>query len=292
MIKKETVFLLRAFGDFVIALNMVKSSKKISTVEFIASRHLEALYHAIPAAFLPADVKISFHDFTISKNIFRCFTNRYFFDTNTVKELFSLRTCVQEIKRRNGEKKPLNLYLEQKRRRLWPTFFAGYPFKYIVDRGNVYQSYALFFQSSFTDQENFIFDTRKRGLHILVVPNARIKSREIPPEIVEKINTTYQPVAALVRTAFFTSAPDDYPGTKVLYHDFKELVTLIEDADLVIGSDSMPIHLCQLLKKPHYILHPAKVKDQFFTPYALKHRCHFSFEEIATRQSFLPNDKS
>ncbi len=283
----DTLFLLRAYGDFIIALYAAKDGKRRSNIKFIASKHLEPLYNAIPAAFLPADLQISFYDFNIRKNIFRCFTNRYFLGIDTIKELFSLRICIKQI--RNGRKESMGLYLEQKKRRLWPMLFAGCSFKYSVDKGNVYRSYAFFFESSAIDQQLFTMDIQKSNLKILVVPNARIKAREIQLGMVEKIRATYQPKGAVIRSAFFRSYPSDFPGDKVLYHDFKELVALILDADLVIGADSMPVHLCQLLKKPHYILHPAEVKDSFFTPFALRHHCHFSFEELDTRQSFLPD---
>lgn len=286
----DVLFLLRSYGDFIIALQTVKDSKRISKVEFIASKHLESLYNAIPAAFLPADLQISFYDFNSSKNIFRCFTNRYFLGIDTIKELLSLRTCLQQI--RNGQEEPINLYLEQKKRRLLPMFLTGCSFKYVIDKDNVYRSYAAFFQSPVPDQDFFALDTPKNNLKILVIVSARVKEREIQPGIIEKISATYQPEGGVVKSAFFRSYPSDFPGHKVLYHDFKELVALILDADLVIGPDSMPVHLCQLFQKPHYILHPAKVKNSFFTPFALQHHCHFSFEELATRQSFLPDSKS
>jgi len=72
------------------------------------------------------------------------------------------------------------------------------------------------------------------------------------------------------------------------YRNFTELVALIRSADLVIGGDSMPIHVAQLFRKPHYILYPSYVKDQFFTLFALQHQTYFSFEDLYARSSFFP----
>jgi hypothetical protein len=43
---------------------------------------------------------------------------------------------------------------------------------------------------------------------------------------------------------------------------------LIIDAELILGADSLPIHLAYLLKKPHYILYPNGYPQLFMTPYA------------------------
>ena len=57
-------------------------------------------------------------------------------------------------------------------------------------------------------------------------------------------------------------------SNKVVYANFKTLIQLIQDAELILGADSLPIHLAYLLNKPHYILYPNGYPQLFMTPYA------------------------
>jgi ADP-heptose:LPS heptosyltransferase len=57
-------------------------------------------------------------------------------------------------------------------------------------------------------------------------------------------------------------------SNKVVYANFKTLIQLIMNAELILGADSLPIHLAYLLKKPHYILYPNGYPQLFMTPYA------------------------
>ena len=55
---------------------------------------------------------------------------------------------------------------------------------------------------------------------------------------------------------------------QVVYSNFKTLLQYIQEAELILGADSLPIHLAYLLKKPHYILYPNGYPQLFITPYA------------------------
>ena len=75
--------------------------------------------------------------------------------------------------------------------------------------------------------------------------------------------------------AYFKEAPisttsnNSSSKTKqVLYSNFKTLIQYIQEAELILGADSLPIHLAYLLKKPHYILYPNGYPQLFMTPYA------------------------
>ena len=64
------------------------------------------------------------------------------------------------------------------------------------------------------------------------------------------------------------------------YSNFEQLLALINEADFIFGSDSLPIHLCHVLKKPHFILYPCNGSDNFFTPYALQNKYYLNFKEV------------
>ena len=66
----------------------------------------------------------------------------------------------------------------------------------------------------------------------------------------------------------------------VSYANFEELLALINDADFIFGSDSLPIHLCNAIQKPHYILYPNNGSTVFFTPFSMANKCYANFDKF------------
>ena len=278
----NSLFLLRAFGDFLIALTMASRNRLPSRVTLIASEHLEPLYEALPVT-LPPNIDLQFHDFRIRNHIFSCFTDRFILHPHTVTELLALRRYV----RRNpvsGDR-----YMENRRRLFLPALFTGCPFRYVVGAQHVYSAYADFFSVDKSELEDIPFMPRQQGMRVLVIPSARQSKREISEDIIRKIAADYGR-GNEVTIAWFREKKDSPAGNAVVYNDFSGLAQLVADAGLVIGSDSMPVHMAQFFGRPHYILHPESVQDRFFTPFSLKHQTHFTFEAIANRKSFLPDE--
>lgn len=273
-----TLFLLRAYGDFVIAVNMVSRSLFREKIILVASKHLEPLYRVLESV-LPAPVQIRFVDFKMDKQLMRCFTNKYLFHPHTLTELSALRQYLR------AEKITGTAYLEQQKRMYFPRFFCNHSFRSIVSHGPVYQSYADFFSVALDTLEAIPFDKKKHHSNILIVPDSRQAIKVIDKEIIQKIQDHY--TSSTVTIAFFRKAWDNVTGNIVVYHDFNELIQLIQATDLLIGGDSLPVHLAQLLNTPHFILYPGSKKQHFFTPFALKNRCFFTFEAIRNHSSFL-----
>jgi ADP-heptose:LPS heptosyltransferase len=80
----------------------------------------------------------------------------------------------------------------------------------------------------------------------------------------------------IVQVAYFKSATNKH---SVSYNNFDELLKMIQDADFIIGADSLPIHLANLLNKPHFILYPKGFTQLFITPFALANQSFGTFEE-------------
>lgn len=113
-----TLFLLRAYGDFVIAVNMVSRSLFRENMMLVASKHLEPLYEVLEPL-LPFPVKIRFVDFKIDKQLMRCFTNKYLFHPHTLTELSALRHYIRAEKIRG------TAYLEQQKELVFHVFFVA-----------------------------------------------------------------------------------------------------------------------------------------------------------------------
>lgn len=279
----RTVFLLRAFGDFLIAIHFASKSKVQSPVTLIASKHLEPLYIAL-APELPGNIHISFHDFKIHGQMMGCFTNKFLFHPRTCIELLALRRFLHK-RMPEGP-----VYLEQKKRAFLPRLFCGYPFRSVVAHGSVYKAYADFFSVSLQQMEDIAFETPKAARKILIIPDARQPKRMISEQIIQLMRDAYAIDHAEIIVARFKNEATSAKEDVIVYHDFKQLVSLIRNADLLIGSDSMPIHLAQFLGKPHYILYPRSVNPSFFTPFALRYKTYFTFEDILSGKSFLRDE--
>lgn len=280
----KRIFLLRAFGDFIIAVYTASKNRLNDPVALIASKHLEPLYKAIGLP-LPSNIDLQFHDFRIRNNIFSCFTNKFIISLNTVREIRALRSYILANPFQANQS-----YMEKRNRLFVTRFFTGCPFQCIVSDQNVYEAYADFFCVPFNELEGGSLKIDEEGMRILVIPDARQGKRDISDTIIKKIVKTYSPGKNVITTAFFKERKKYFTDRMEVYQNFSGLIDLVRNADLVIGADSMPVHIAQMLSKPHFILHPAGIKDQFFTPFSRKHKTHFTFEDIASRKSFLPNE--
>ena len=61
------------------------------------------------------------------------------------------------------------------------------------------------------------------------------------------------------------------------YKNFNELIKLILQSDVVIGADSLPIHIAALLNKPHYIMYAEGLTQNFMTPFAFNQKSFGTF---------------
>ena len=274
MEKPIQLLLLRAYGDFLIALHLATKNQLKLSIRLIASAHLEPLFKALPIA-LPSNCSIEFHNFHIHNNLFGYFTDRYLFSLGSFIELLALKKFIKF----NQTSEPF--YLEQQKRSRLLSICCGHPFQFVVNKQNVYESYARFFKADLTSLSNSQWPIDLAQKKVLLLPDARQSKRKITPELIKLIQSGVESKKANLINGTFG----------VHYNNFNELVSLIQQHDIIIGSDSMPIHLAQLLGRPHYIVYPQFVNPQFFTPFALKHQSYFTFEKILAEQSFFLNGK-
>lgn len=272
------LFLLRAYGDFVIAIrSALLSSTKI---KLVASNHLYALFEAISEVVDTSGLDISFEDFDIKNDQLHLFTNRYLFQTDTIDQVKSFKAYLNKQEADNT----IEDIVEQRKRKALLQIFTGRKFQSIVGADQVYQEYARFFQHANAETINSNTPKKQR---FLVLPDARIEKRNLPQEIVQSIIEEVNDRDETIQVAYFKRVSQlhkkvristDLKFNQTVYHNFKELIAIIRDADFVIGADSLPIHISQFLNKPHFILYPNNGSKAFFTPYTLKRNyyCEFS----------------
>ena len=222
------VFLLRAYGDFAIAVQALAASDVI-----VASLHLKPLYDALISRGCISPRTIDFVNFGITGSQLNLFTNKSFFSIDTFRQLSKIKQYIQANPGSSD-------FVEQSARLGLLNFFMGHSFKAIFETGQpVYAAYGLEAQ-----------ELVRKGDKVLILPDARLPKRVIPSSILARIDG---------QVAWFGSD----------YASFEQLIDLIQAADYVVTSDSLPLQLAYLCRKPHFILYPDGGKQDFFTPDAL-----------------------
>lgn len=221
---------------------------------------------------IPAGLNIQFVDWGIRTPLLRAFSSRYLLHADTRKELANIRSFL-----RNHPAPVGGDWVEQPHRKQLLELATGHTFHSIGDEGPVYTAFHRFFHT--VDPEIFFSDD---GLHnagpqkILVLPSARVPRRDLPERVLSRLKRLHTMKGDLVQLAYFRK---NLAGG-ICYNSFTELVQLIREADFVYGADSLPVHLAQLLLKPHCIVYPDGGSHRFFTPFTLQHALYKTFNEF------------
>ena len=287
------LFLLRAYGDFVILLQALLESPQKNKYSLIASNHLELLYQELALVIDLSSIQIQFINFGITNTQLSLFTNKHILILNVLNELKQIKNFVKQNPNQEGQD-----YIEQDKRIGLFNAITGLNFNSIISAEPVYSTYAKFFENpaikkeiskeegkSENKAENIqdtkeseILNNKLNSKKVLLFPDTRQAKKNIPSSLINKLENEIASKGYTLEIAYFKQVPDfattnDEKGAsaknnKVVYANFKTLIQLIIDAELILGADSLPIHLAYLLKKSHYILYPNGYPQLFMTPYA------------------------
>jgi len=278
------LFLLRAYGDFVILLQAILESPQKNKYSLIASKHLQPLYQELALVIDLSSIQIQFINFGITNTQLSLFTNKHVLSINTLNELKQIKNFVKQNLNTVGAD-----YIEQDKRIGLFNAITGLKFNSIINKDQVYTSYTKFFENSAIkkeinkeegkaeNKESEILNNNKLNFKkVLLFPDTRQAKKNIPSTLIDKLENEIAAKGFTLEIAYFKQVPDiattfndkSASNNKVVYTNFKTLIQLIIDAELILGADSLPIHLAYLLKKPHYILYPNGYPQLFMTPYA------------------------
>ena len=283
------LFLLRAYGDFVIAIRAILNSPQTADTKIIASNHFKPLFEAINTVLDLSPLDIEFQDFGINQSQLNFFTNRYLVNTSTLRQLNKIKNYLDDTNLIYFTDNCEN-YVEQINRIKAFEFFTKHKFTPIVKKSKVYNEYNQFFKPSFKE---IIAKIPTEG-KVLILPDARIQKRNLPQELVQEIISLSNQKNYPVQVAYFKRVSQvnkngkaetvqfktDLIFAQKVYNNFSELIQLIQASDFVIGADSLPIHLSNLLGKPHFILYPNVVSKAFFTPFAIQNKYYSEFDKF------------
>ena len=261
------LFLLRAYGDFVILLQALMQSPQKNKYTIIASKHLQPLYEELALVIDLTSIQIQFINFGITNTQLSLFTNKHILSLNMLNELKQIKNFVQQNPNTKGQD-----YIEQTTRIQAINFLTGIEFKAIIQPNAIYSNYNNFFKN--TTRINYL-DKEVNNIHIL--PDARLKKRVLNIDLIESIKNYYTAKSKTINIARFKNkiVEDDF-----VYNNFKDLIKYIQEADFIIAADSLPIHLCELLRKPHFMLFPNGHPRNFITPYAFNNNSFGEFSNF------------
>ena len=282
------LFLLRAYGDFVILLQALLESPQKNKYTIIASKHLQPLYEELALVIDLSSIQIQFINFDITNTQLSLFTNKHLLSLNTIKELKQIKNFVQQNPNKDGTD-----YIEQDKRIGLFNAITGLSFNSIISTDFVYSTYAKFFdiqninkkvdskegkeinEAEFKEALAVENNNKLNPKKVLLFPDTRQAKKNIPISLITKLENEIAAKGYALEIAYFKEVPNSTTVNnassktkQVLYSNFKTLIQLIRDAELILGADSLPIHLAYLLKKPHYILYPNGYPQLFMTPYA------------------------
>jgi hypothetical protein len=167
---KKAIVFLRSFGDFTIAISVLRKSTILEGYVFYASKHLEPLYVDLKNSLPDIDLNIHFIDLEIKKKVFGFFTNKHSIELHSFRELMNLRRWVSGMRE-------VELYFEQRRKQWMIAPLLGNSYPYIHRKNsNVYDSYLQHFGVA---KDGLFFQTPPPTAikKILVLPESRKKSK-------------------------------------------------------------------------------------------------------------------
>ena len=97
------LFLLRAYGDFVILLQALLESPQKNKYSLIAYKHLQPLYQELALVIDLSSVQIEFIDFGITHTQLSLFTNKHLLSLNTLNELKQIKNFVKKNPNNEGQ---------------------------------------------------------------------------------------------------------------------------------------------------------------------------------------------
>ena len=266
------LFLLRAYGDFVILLQALMQSPQKNKYTIIASKHLQPLYEELALVIDLTSIQIQFINFGITHTQLSLFTNKHLLSLNMLTELKQIKNFVKQNPNIEGTD-----YIEHDKRIGLFNAITGLSFNSIISTEPVYTSYAKFFENQDIKDVEVTHESREdnNSKKVLLFPDTRQAKKNIPSYLISKLENEIEAKGYRLEIAYFKEVPTstnvNNTATKtkqVVYSNFKTLIQLIQEAELILGADSLPIHLAYLLKKPHYILYPNGYPQLFMTPYA------------------------
>ena len=197
------LFLLRAYGDFVILLQALHQSAQKNKYTIIASKHLQPLYEVLELVIDLKSIQIQFVDFGITHTQLSLFTNKHLLSIDTLTELKQIKKFVKQNPNTQGID-----YIEQDKRISLFNSITGLSFKAIVSKEPVYISYAKFFDIQDIKEVEVREESREdnNSKKVLLFPDTRQAKKNIPTSLISKLENELATKGYKLEIAYFKEA--------------------------------------------------------------------------------------
>ena len=255
----KTIYLpLRSLGDFIITASVVKDHFE-AKIPVILPVYLNDIYNAISGnLYFDVEGYLNFNN------------QPAFVELYKVKDLNNFRRLLEDIGTVFlGVDRQNRYLLDYSSKRL---LFTGAKMQWPALKQNLYYAKYLLYQRNGLLAEspfrNRLANTTENIAirKILIIPESRIALKNIDPAVIRQLCLNLE--AFTIETAFFNR--DGIPQAELkTYSNFKELINLITEFDLVISAESLPYHLAYFLNIRHYVIYNESrhFNTTFMTPY-------------------------
>jgi ADP-heptose:LPS heptosyltransferase len=259
---------IRAFGDFIITASIVKDNF-LSKIPIILPDYFNEIFYAIDAGNI-----FEIHGTGGYKN------QPAFFELYKVKDLKNLKRLINDVRTFNDIINKKDQYIvDYSSRRL---AFTGANLIWPPKKQNVYEGrLKLFSDLNLIKQDRLsanliqsaFYDKNSR---ILILPDSRIDIKRINIDLINSIVNEFKQIE--IKVAHFSTKTKSENDFRLYYSNFTELITLISSFDMVISAESLPYHLANFLKKPHFVIYNQSrhFDPSFMTPFMVAHK-YYSF---------------
>jgi ADP-heptose:LPS heptosyltransferase len=281
--KSHIIVTLKAYGDFVIAANVMKNFLDVdnqSDFYIVAGEHVRSLAEA-----LNINEKVFFLGGEKNLNVPAIYDIKNRGCLSAARSLLKLR---QQI----GDKlKPSSLVFDKLS---WREYLIGMGHSLYGlprDAPNIYLAYTKFFQAAGYKAIPQTPQKKKQFQRAVIIPNARMSNRVIPSNLIQEIHKKLSKYGFDTELIQLNGESFNVPkglDVKVIPREFSCLMKEIKSASLVVSSDSLPAHLSAFLDVPVFVLTPIPDWSIYWLPESsYKSKGMGSFDDFSNFDDWL-----
>jgi hypothetical protein len=253
-----TFILIKAFGDFTIALSMLRqfSNSFNGEISLLIGEHLVGLCNGLNPSFNIKPLALGF-DVPAIYDLKKM---------GILKGFLSLSKIRTEITKAMSNDLSTMVF----DRFTWREFLIAQNNPYLVlpqTQPNIYLAYKSFFLNFGFSQDQPVYQTNRLVNEIGIFPYSRVPFKNIPLSIISSIcNECSQKGFTPVVFVMDGELPIQLDGVKVvsISRNFNSLIEAIQSMRAIVSSDSLPAHLAEYFYKPIYVATP--VANNYWLP--------------------------
>jgi hypothetical protein len=241
----KTVVCLKAYGDLVIALSVIRSLRtcEYTRVKFLIGEHLVDLWNALNVDY---ELEILSHG---AADIPPIYDLR---ETGGLKGFQSLILIAGKMYARRAQNEVLIFPFFGWRERL---FSLGSDVASVKPINNIYIDYFLMLKGRFHfENEQFLF--QGKGRHIAIFPHGRKSTKTLPSKLLERIaKLTLE--CGLIPTVYILQGQEIVECThgrvEKVERSFNKMLDIINRSVGTVSADSLPAHLSEFMRRPVFV---------------------------------------